>query len=108
MEIVFNFNSSWYIILFGFIFTWTILLLLRRKSFGKKEIKEQLLVAVGGMTTCVLMELFAITTGLWFYPTGNWPVILWATYFVGILFGFQLLKSIETFLTKPLFASKTR
>jgi hypothetical protein len=108
MEIVFNFNSSWYFIFFGFIFSWAILLLLRRNKIGKKEIKEQLLVGVGGMTTCVLMELFAITTGLWFYPTGNWPVILWPTYFAGILFGFQLFKSIETFLTKPLFASKTR
>lgn len=106
MEIVFNFNSGWYFIFFGFILSWAILILLRRSSISGKEIKEQLLIAVGGMTTCVLMELFAITTGLWFYPTGNWPVILWPTYFSGILFGFQLFKSIETFLTKPLIASK--
>jgi len=45
---------------------------------------------------------------LWFYPTGNWPVMLWATYFAGILFGFQLFKSIETFLNKFLFASKPK
>jgi hypothetical protein len=108
MEVVFNFNSNWYIIFFGFIISWAILLLVRRNNFGKKEIKEQLLVGIGGMTTCVLMELFAISTGLWFYPTGNWPVILWATYFAGILFGFQLFKSIETFLNKSLFASKPK
>lgn len=82
------------------------MLIVRRNSFGKKEIKEQLLVGFGGMITCILMELFAITTGLWFYPTGNWPVILWAVYFAGILFGFQLFKSIEAFLSKPLFTSK--
>lgn len=106
MEVVFNFNSSWYFIFFGFIITWAILLIVRRSSFGKKEIKEQLLIGVGGMTTCVLMELFAINTGLWSYPTGNWPVILWAVYFAAILFGFQLFKSIETILNKTLFVSK--
>lgn len=105
MEIVFNFNLNWYFIFFGFLLSWIILIFLRRKKIGKKEIKEQLLVSVGGMLTCILMELFANTTGLWFYHTGTWPVILWPTYFVGILFGFQLLKSIETFINKPIFTS---
>lgn len=108
MEIAFSFNSGWYIILFGFISSWIILMLLRRNSFGKSELKEQLLIGVGGMTTCVLMELFAISSGLWIYPTGNWPVILWPTYFSGILFGYQLLRSIETFLHKPLIKSNAR
>jgi len=105
MEIVFNFNLNWYFIFFSFLLSWIILIFLRRKKIGKKEIKEQLLVSVGGMLTCILMELFANTTGLWFYHTGNWPAILWPTYLAGILFGFQLLKSIETFLNKPIFTS---
>lgn len=107
MEIVFNFNSGWYFVFFGFLVSWAILLFLRRSRIGRKEIKEQILVAVGGMITCVLMELFAISTGLWFYPTGNWPAILWPTYFSGILFGFQLFKAIETHITKPLLTSKS-
>jgi hypothetical protein len=107
MEIVFNFNSGWYFIFFGFIVSWAALLLLRRHRIGRKEIKEQILIAVGGMITCILMELFAISSGLWVYPTGNWPIILWPTYFSGILFGFQLFKSIETHITKPLLPSRS-
>ena len=106
METMFNFNLNWYFIFFGFLFSWMVLIFLRREKIRKHEIKEQFLVGVGGMITCILMELFAITTGLWFYHTGNWPAILWPTYFVGILFGFQLLKSIETFLNNPIFSSK--
>jgi len=106
MEVVFNFSSNWYILFFGFITLWGILLIIRRNSFGKKEIKEQFLIEVGGITTCFLMELFAINTGLWVYPTGNWPIILWGVYFAAILFGFQLFKSIETILNKPIFESR--
>ena len=101
MELVFDFNSSWYIVFFGFISSWTILMLLRHKSFGKQEIIEQVFIGVGGITTCVLMELFAISTGLWVYPTGNWPVILWPTYLAGALFGYQLFRSVEVVLHRP-------
>jgi len=108
MELVFNFNSSWYIVFFGFISSWVVLLLLRHKNFGKKELVEQVFVGVGGLTTCVLMELFAISTGLWVYPTGNWPAILWPTYFSGTLFGYQLFRSIEIMLHRPIFKSNVR
>jgi hypothetical protein len=48
------------------------------------------------MLSLALMEFFAVSTGLWSYTPGNWPVILWPTYFVAILFGYQLLRSIES------------
>ena len=107
MEITFSYNSGWYIIFFGFIISWALLLLIRYQNFGKKEIKEQLLTGVGGMTACILMELFAINSGLWIYTTGNWPAILWPTYFAGILFGYQLLRCVESFLYKPMIATKS-
>ncbi len=108
MELVFNFNSSWYIVFFGFISSWVVMMLLRHKNFGKKELVEQVFVGVGGLTTCVLMELFAISTGLWVYPTGNWPVILWPTYFAGTLFGYQLFRSVEVVLHRQIFKSNVR
>jgi hypothetical protein len=106
MGITFSYDSGWYIIFFGFILSWVVLLLIRYENFGKKEIKEQLLIGVGGMTACILMELFAINSGLWLYTTGNWPAILWPTYFSGILFGYQLLRSIESFLHKQVVVTK--
>ena len=62
---------------------------------AKHELKQQVFLAFGGMFSLALMEFFAVSVGLWSYTSGNWPVILWPTYFVAILFGYQLLRSIE-------------
>ena len=104
MEIIFDFNSNWYILFFAFVSSWAILLLLRRNLVGK-EIKEQIFIGACGLMSMVLLELFAVSVGLWDYTPGNWPVILWPTYVAAILFGYQLLRSVETLLHKPLVTS---
>ena len=96
MNVIFDFNSNWYVLLFGFLAAWAILLFVRRKWLAKPEGKQQMFLAFGGMISLALMEFFAVSTGLWNYTPGNWPVILWPTYFVAILFGYQLLRSIES------------
>jgi hypothetical protein len=96
MNVIFDFNSNWYVLLFGFLVAWAILLVVRRKWLEKHEVKQQMFLAFGGMISLALMEFFAVSTGLWNYTPGNWPVILWPTYFVAILFGYQLLRSIES------------
>lgn len=98
MDVFFNFNSSWYILLFGFLGAWAILLVVRRKWNAKHEAREQVFLATGGMISLAMMEFFAVSTGLWNYTPGNWPIILWPTYFAAILFGYQLLRSIEGLL----------
>jgi hypothetical protein len=70
----------------------------RRKRGMEREVKEQLYLAVAGLFALFLMEVFATTSNLWSYIPGNWPVILWPTYFVAILFGYQLLRFIEDLL----------
>lgn len=95
LNVIFNFNSNWYVLLFGFLAAWAFLLVVRRKWMAKHEVKQQVFLAFGGMVSLALMEFFAVSTGLWNYTPGNWPVILWPTYFVAILFGYQLLRSIE-------------
>jgi drug/metabolite transporter (DMT)-like permease len=99
MNVFFDYNSSWYVLLLGFLAAWAILLVVRRK-WSSHEIKEQMLLALGGMVAMAMMELFAVSTGLWNYTPGNWPVILWPTYFAGILFGYQLLRSVERVLLR--------
>ena len=96
MNVIFDFNSNWYVLLFGFLAAWAILLVVRRKWVAKHEVKQLVFLAFGGMCSLALMEYFAVSTGLWNYTPGNWPVILWPTYFVAILFGYQLLRSIES------------
>lgn len=95
MNVIFDFNSNWYVLLFAFLAAWAVLLVVRRKWLAKHEVKQQVFLAFGGMISLALMEFFAVSTGLWSYTPGNWPVILWPTYFAAILFGYQLLRSIE-------------
>ena len=96
MDIIFDFNANWYILLAAFLSTWAVLLIARRKYRAIHEAKEQVFLALGGMVSLALMEFFAVSTGLWEYTSGNWPIILWPTYFAGILFGYQLLRSVES------------
>jgi zinc transporter ZupT len=98
MNVIFDFNSNWYILLFAFLAAWAVLLVVRRKWLAKHEVKQQIFLAFGGMISLALMEFFAVSTGLWNYTPGNWPVILWPTYFAAILFGYQLLRSIESLI----------
>jgi hypothetical protein len=98
MDVIFDFNLNWYILLFAFLGAWAVLLVVRRKWLAKHEVKQQIFLAFGGMISLALMEFFAVSTGLWNYTPGNWPVILWPTYFAAILFGYQLLRSIESLI----------
>ena len=100
MNVFIDYNSSWYVLLFAFLGAWALLLIVRKKWNAKHEIKEQVFLAFGGMISLAMMEFFAVSTGLWNYTPGNWPVILWPTYFAAILFGYQLLRSIERMLLR--------
>jgi hypothetical protein len=106
MNVVFDFNSGWYVLLLGFLLSWAALAVVRRKRYSRKELAEQVFLALCGMFALALMEFFAVSTNLWSYTPENWPVILWPTYFAAILFGYQLLRSIEGLLRRPVFASK--
>src|SRR5450759_1682037 len=98
MNIWFDYYSSWYVLFFGFLVAWAVLMVVRRKGSMKREVKEQVFLAFSGMFALGLMEFFAVSTNLWHYTPGDWPVILWPTYFAAILFGYQLLRSIEGLL----------
>ena len=92
---MFDFPQSW-VILFGvFLLVWAVLLVSRKKSGRKSEVKEQVYLAVAGLFSLFLMEVFATQSNLWHYIPGDWPVILWPTYVAAILFGYQLLRFIE-------------
>jgi hypothetical protein len=108
MNVLFDFNSSWYVLFLGFLLSWAALAVVRRKRCSRKELAEQVFLALSGMFALALMEFFAVSTNLWNYTSGNWPVILWPTYFTAILFGYQLLRSIEGLLRKPAFAPKMK
>jgi hypothetical protein len=91
---MFDFPQNWVILFFAFLLIWAVLLVIR-KTNGRKEVKEQVYLAVAGLFALFLMEVFATQSNLWHYIPGDWPVILWPTYVAAILFGYQLLRFIE-------------
>jgi hypothetical protein len=94
-----QFGISWYVLFFAFLLAWLMLAVLRRKHFAKKEAKEQFILGLLGSCALVSMEIFATSANLWNYIPRNWPVMLWPTYFVAILFGYQLLRVVEKFFS---------
>jgi hypothetical protein len=94
MQLLFDFPLNWVILFFAFLGIWAVLLVVRKKV-GRKEFKEQVYLAVAGLFSLLLMEVFATQSNLWHYIPGDWPVILWPTYVAAILFGYQLLRFIE-------------
>jgi O-antigen/teichoic acid export membrane protein len=95
MTFVLQFSQNWYILFLAFFSAWLILAAIRRSHRDRREAKEQVCLAAAGSFTLVSMEVFATSMNLWNYVPQNWPIILWPTYFVAILFGYQLLRSIE-------------
>ncbi len=98
MAFDFQFSTSWYLLFLGFLLAWLMLAIMRRRHFGKTEAKQQCTLGFLGLFALLSMEIFATSTNLWNYVPQNWPVILWPTYFVAILFGYQLLKLVEKFM----------
>jgi len=100
------FSKMWYVLFLAFLLSWLILLISRKSDRGRKEFKEQLCLALVGVPTLLLMEIFATSMNLWYYVPGNWPIILWPTYLVAILFGYQLVRFIEDFSPRIFHAPK--
>ena len=70
----------------------------RKRNGIKNNVKEQVYLAVAGLFSLVLMEVFATQSNLWHYIPGDWPVILRPTYVAAILFGYQLLRFNENII----------
>jgi hypothetical protein len=95
MHLLFEFPQNWIILFFAFLGIWALLMFSRKRSGRKSEFKEQVYLAVAGLFSLFLMEVFATQSNMWHYIPGDWPVILWPTYVAAILFGYQLLRFIE-------------
>jgi len=95
MHLLLDFPQNWVILFFAFLGIWAVLLLSRKTNGRRKEVKEQVYLAMAGLFALFLMEVFATQSNLWHYIPGDWPVILWPTYVAAILFGYQLLRFIE-------------
>ena len=94
MNLLFEFPENWIILFFSFVGVWAVLMFIRKEN-SRNEAKEQVYLAIAGLFSLVLMEIFATQSNMWHYIPGDWPAILWPTYVAAILFGYQLLRFIE-------------
>jgi hypothetical protein len=62
----------------------------------KKDVKGSLMFGALGTVLGIGVEALAAVMGLWLYTGGNWPVILWAAYFVASMVWHQLYRLFES------------
>jgi len=106
MSLLFEFPNNWIVLLFAFLGVWVLLMIIRKRNGKTNNVKEQVYLAVAGLFSMIMMEIFATQSNLWHYLPGDWPVILWPTYVAAILFGYQLLRFIEERVTTKSFAMR--
>jgi len=95
MGIYYDFPFAWWIIV-AIVFGLYFFLLFIRKGYKKpKELKAQSAAAIIFLGISIGIEYIAISSGLWTYFPGNWPIILWVVYLGSGLFAYQMGKFIE-------------
>lgn len=95
MSLYWEFPVGWWaviLIIYGLYF----LIFLQRKGYQRKnEIKIQLVFASVALLIAFVIELVGVNLKVWTYASGNWPIIIWPTYFGAGLLCCQLIKKIE-------------
>ncbi len=82
--------AGWYaLILFAFVL-WLIFFRLSRI-----KLKTNLIMAFLVFIVSVCVELMGISLGLWSYTTGNWPLLLWPSYYIYGMLAYALFKTAE-------------
>ena len=76
LQLIFDIDPSWFVIFFGFLGAWAVLMLNRKRNGIQNNVKEQDYFAGAGLFSLVLRDVFATQTGLWHYIPWDWPVIL--------------------------------
>lgn len=82
--LILDFPSGWYV-LFAFA-----LVLFAIFSYFRKSFSSVIRFGFIGLAVAVVSEIIAIYLGLWTYTNGNWPIILWPTYFLYTAAFYQL------------------
>ncbi|MFA4819859.1 MAG: hypothetical protein WC613_02760 [Candidatus Aenigmatarchaeota archaeon] len=80
-------DIAWYILMLGFVVAWLILYKLNKKNNIKKDLSTGLLTVFIGL----VVEIYAVSNGMWNYTAGNWPWQLWVSYFVSGLPFYQIV-----------------
>ncbi|MBI4162052.1 MAG: hypothetical protein HY513_00085 [Candidatus Aenigmarchaeota archaeon] len=82
--------AGWYVLaLFAFIL-WVIFF-----KLSKIKLKKNLIMAIFVFAVSVCVEIIGIGLGLWSYTTGNWPWMLWPSYYIFGMLAYALFNTAE-------------
>lgn len=86
--IYFTTEPAWYLIIIILASIWLVLMYYR-KSY---RMRQQIAVACFATLLAFVMENIAVFHGIWDYTGGNWPIVLWPTYFISAMMMYQMAK----------------
>ena len=88
-------SAAWYALLAAYMAVWLIF-----RSANKSRNFNSLAMGAATLAVALPTELFAVNAGLWNYAEGNWPWILWLTYFAAGMMGYEIAMFIRRKLGK--------
>ena len=86
---VLDFSPGWYTLLAFSIILFAVF------SYMRKSFSDVIKFGSIGLLISIITEVIGIGFGLWSYAGGNWPVILWPTYFIFLAAFYQVIKVFE-------------
>ena len=88
--ILYDSPSGWYFMLAAGIILWLVF-----AKLSKTKLKTNAVMGLFVMMIAVMAELIGTGLNLWSYTTGNWPFLLWPSYFFYGMLAFSLFKIVE-------------
>lgn len=90
-----TFHPGWYVVIGIPLTIWILISVYRKNYKDGKEVYRQILMGFTGMGLGIFTEFLAVNMDLWHYGGGDWPVILWFTYFLCAIAGYQIVKMLQ-------------
>lgn len=93
--IYWTFHPGWYVVIGIPLTIWILISVYRKNYRDPKEIQRQLAMGFTGLGLGLFTETIAVSMGLWHYGGGDWPAVLWLTYFLCSIAGYQIIKMLH-------------
>ena len=78
-------QAAWYAIFGAFFISWMVFY-----KFNKSKNLNSVLFGIAALVMSFFVEQYGVGENLWNYTGGNWPWILWPTYFASGMLGYEI------------------
>jgi len=91
MAIYYEWGFGWYYVI-AILFSVWLFTMVYNKNY---KIRPQITVGLITLALSFFIENVAVSQGIWNYAPGNWPVILWPSYFLSGMAAYQIVKIVD-------------